>query len=65
MCGGMDIDRTVCHPDLQLPTQSEVVAAGAYSKRCFQRILCSWVQDLLERRRTFVNHVEISRKNAA
>ena len=65
MCAGMDIDRTACHPDLQLPTQSEVVAASAYSKRCFQRILCSWVQDLLERRRTFVSHVEISRKNAA
>ena len=65
MCAGMDIDRMASHPDLQLPTQSEVVAASAYSKRCFQRILCSWVQDLLERRRIFVNHVEISRKNAA
>ena len=65
MCAGMDIDQTACHPDLQLPTQSEAVAASAYSKRCFQRILCSWVQDLLERRRTLVDHVEISRKNAA
>ena len=65
MCAGMDIDRTACHPDLQLPTQSEVVAASAYSKRCFQRILCSWVQDLLERRRTSANHVEIYKKNAA
>ena len=65
MCGGMDIDRTVCHPVLQLPTQSEVAAAGAYSKRCFQRILCSWVQDLLERRRTSANHVEIFKNKAA
>ena len=65
MCAGMGIDRTTCHPDLQLPTQSEVVAANVYSKRCFQRILCSWVQDLLERRRTSANHVEIFKKKAA
>ena len=65
MCAGMDIDRTTCHPDLQLPTQSEVDAAHVYSKRCFQRILCSWVQDLLERQRTSANHVEIFKKKAA
>ena len=65
MCAGMDIDQTASHPDLQLPSQSEVVAASAYSKRCFQRILCSWVQDLLERRRTSANHIEIYKKNAA
>ena len=65
MCAGMDIDQATCHPDLQLPTQSEVVAASAYSKRYFQRILCSWVQDLLEQRRTSANHVEIFKKKAA
>ena len=65
MCAGMDIDQAACHPDLQLPTQSVVVAASAYSKRYFQRILCSWVQDLLEQRRTSANHVEIFKKKAA
>ena len=65
MCAGMDIDRTTCHPDLQLPTQSEVVGAHAYSKRCFQRILCSWVQDLLERRRLGSIDIEIAHKRAA
>ena len=65
MCAGMNIDQTESHPDLQLPTQSEIVAAIAYSKRCFRRILCSWVQDLLERRRTSANHVEIFKNNAA
>ena len=65
MGAGMDIDQTACHTELQLPTQSEAVAASAYSKRCFQRILCSWVQDLLERRRTSANHVEIFKKKAA
>ena len=65
MTAAMDIDRAQCHPDLQLPTQSEVVAAHAYSKRCFQRILCAWVQDLLERRGTSTGHVEITTKKAA
>ena len=65
MCAGMDIDQTTCHPDLQLPTQSEVIAAHAYSKRCFQRILCSWVQDLLERRRLGSIDIEIEHRRAA
>jgi hypothetical protein len=65
MCAGMDIDQTACHPDLQLPTQSEVIAASAYAKRCFHRILCAWVQDLLERRRTSEAQVEISYKKVA
>jgi hypothetical protein len=65
MCAGMDIDQTTCHPDLQLPTQPEVVAADAYSKRCFQRILCSWVQDLLERRRLGLPNIEIAHRRAA
>ena len=59
MCAGMDIDQTTCHPDLQLPTQSEVVAAHAYSKRFFRRILCSWAQDLLERRRISAIDIEV------
>ena len=65
MSAGMGIDRTTCHPDLQLPTQSEVVAASVYSKRCFQRILCSWVQDLLERRRLGSPDIEIAHRRAA
>ena len=65
MGAGMDIDRTACHPNLQLPTQSVVVAASAYSKRCFQRILCSWVQDLLERRRLGSIDIEIEHRRAA
>ena len=65
MCAGMEFDRTPCHPTLQLPTQSEVDTAHVYSKRCFQRILCSWVQDLLERRRLGSIDIEIAHKRAA
>lgn len=65
MSAGMEIDRSPCHPDLQLPTQAEVVAAMAYSNQFFQRILCAWVQDLLERRRTTADQTQISQKRAA
>ena len=65
MSACMDINPPVCHSDLQLPTQSVVVAARAYAKRCFQRILCAWVQDLLERQRTSTEHVEMCHKKVA
>lgn len=65
MSADMEIDRSACHPDLQLPTQTEVVAAMAYSNQFFQRILCAWVQDLLERRRTSADQAEVSQKRAA
>ena len=51
MDGGMSDDRTPCHPILLLPMESMEIAAAAYAKYSFQRVLASWVQDLLEIRR--------------
>ena len=62
---GMSTDRKPSQLTLRLPTLAEEEAANAYATKSFQRVLSSWVQDLLERRRLACTCAEMSTKKAA
>lgn len=64
MGASMSAERLLSDPKLQVPTKTVAFAAIAYSQRCYQRVLASWVQDLLERRRVRIASTALDRKAA-